>query len=281
MRINSIKIEKLFEIFDYDISFKNDENVLIITGPNGFGKTMILNIIFSLFNRKFSFFQKLVFEKITLSLDGNISVTITKINKGRKKYVNFLFYKNDELLESFDFLNKIDKNAEEMLDMFLPFTRITSEKWRDYRTNRILTLDDVLDEYGDSLPDDIAKNIAKIKSKQVNDILNSIQVHLIKEQRLFQQAQNVGRDYGIEKEQTVMIETIQAYAEELQQSIRDFSQKSFIQTQELDSSYPNRLRSEKNILTEKEYEIRYNALKNKQKKLTEFGLYESKQEFLT
>ena len=45
MRINSIKIEKLFEIFDYDISFSTNENVLIITGPNGFGKTMILNII--------------------------------------------------------------------------------------------------------------------------------------------------------------------------------------------------------------------------------------------
>ena len=43
MKINSIKIENLFEIFNYDISFKENENVLIITGPNGFGKTMVLN----------------------------------------------------------------------------------------------------------------------------------------------------------------------------------------------------------------------------------------------
>ena len=61
----------------------------------------------------------------------------------------------------------------------------------------------------------------------------------------------------------------------------EFSQKSFAQTQELDSSYPIRLRGEKNVLSEKEYKTRYNALKNKQEKLKEFGLYESKQEFLT
>lgn len=69
MKINSIKIDKLFEIFDYTISFENGENLLIITGPNGFGKTMILNIIFSLFNRKFTFFQKLVFKKIVIFME--------------------------------------------------------------------------------------------------------------------------------------------------------------------------------------------------------------------
>jgi predicted ATP-binding protein involved in virulence len=61
--IQSVKIEKLFDIFDYDISFQNEENILIITGPNGFGKTKILNIIYSLFNREFSFFGDLVFKK--------------------------------------------------------------------------------------------------------------------------------------------------------------------------------------------------------------------------
>ena len=79
MKIHSIKIDKLFEIFDYNISFSKKENVLIITGPNGFGKTMILNIIFNLFNRKFLFFQKLVFEAITIFLDDNISIIISRI----------------------------------------------------------------------------------------------------------------------------------------------------------------------------------------------------------
>ena len=80
MKLISLKIEKLFEMFDYNISLHNSENLLIITGPNGFGKTMILNIIFNFFNKKFLFFQKLVFNKITVVLDDNISIVISKEN---------------------------------------------------------------------------------------------------------------------------------------------------------------------------------------------------------
>lgn len=281
MKINSIKIENLFEIFNYDISFKPEQNVLIITGPNGFGKTMILNIIFNLFNRKFVFFQKLVFNKITLCLDENIKIIITKIIEDDKPKISFSFIENEIEIEKFYYSHKIETDIGRNIQRYLPVHRIAPDKWIDDRSNRLLTIDDLLNEYADQLPDEISKNILRIKSERVNAILDSIQVHLIKEQRLFKKAQNIERNYREEKEQTVMIETIQTYSKELRQLILDFSQKSFIQTQELDSSYPKRLTEENHILTKEEYEKRYNTLKNKQKKLTEFGLYESKQEVLT
>jgi len=281
MKIHSIKIEKLFEIFDYNISFKDSENVLIITGPNGFGKTMILNIIFNLFNRKFLFFQKLVFYKITLNLDENIVITITKTIESEKVKVSFIFSEDKKVIETFDYSNKLETDFERLIQRYLPIHRIAPDKWIDNRTNRIVSMDELLNEYADQLPDEISNNLLKIKSEKVNSILDSIQVHLIREQRLFKKVQNVERNYREEKEQTVMIETIQTYAKDLKELIAEFSQKSFIQTQELDSSYPNRLRSETNILTKEDYEKRYNTLKAKQQKLKEFGLYESKQEFLT
>lgn len=281
MRINSIKIEKLFEIFDYNILFSGSENILIITGPNGFGKTMILNIIFNLFNRKFLFFQNLVFEKIILSLDENILIEISKIIEDDKTKVNFSFCQNNKEIENFIYPNKLENDLELNIELYLPVHRIAIDKWIDRRTKRTLTIDELLNEYADQLPDNVSKNLFGIKSDQVNEILDSIQVHLIKEQRLFKKAQNIDRNYREQNEQTIMIDTIQIYANELKQLIAESSQKSFIQTQELDSSYPNRLRSETNILTEAEYELRYKTLKLKQKKLTEFGLYESKHEFLT
>lgn len=281
MKINSIKIENLFEIFNYDISFKPGENVLIITGPNGYGKTMILNIIFNLFNRKFLFFQKLVFDKITLYLDENTKIIISKTFENSKPITSFSFFENENEIEKFDYSHKLEADFERNIHRFLPVRRIAPDKWMDDRTDRVLNIDDLLNEYADQLPDEISKNILHINSVKVNLILDSIQVHLIKEQRLFKKAQNIERHYREEKEQTVMIESIQTYAEELKQLIWEFSQKSFIQTQELDSSYPKRLTNENNIITEDEYKNRYNILKNKQEKLTEFGLYESKQEFLT
>jgi len=280
MKINSIKIENLFEIFNYDISFKPNENVLIITGPNGFGKTMVLNIIFNLFNRKFLFFQKLVFDNISLCLDENIKVSISKVMEADKPKISFSFFENDIEIERFDYSHKLEHDLERNIQNFLPVRKIAPDIWMEHRTDKILNIDDLLNEYADQLPDEISKNILRIKSERVNSILDSIQVHLIREQRLFKKAQYTDRNYREEKEQTVMIETIQTYAKDLKQLILEFSQKSFIQTQELDSSYPKRLTSENNILSRDEYEKRYNTLKNKQKKLTEFGLYESKQEFL-
>jgi predicted ATP-binding protein involved in virulence len=77
MKINRLKIKGLFDLFDYDLDFTNEENLKIITGPNGFGKTMILNILYSLFNRQFSFFDKLVFEQIEVFLENDYRVEIT------------------------------------------------------------------------------------------------------------------------------------------------------------------------------------------------------------
>jgi predicted ATP-binding protein involved in virulence len=78
MKINRLKIKGLFDLFDYDLDFTNEENLKIITGPNGFGKTMILNILYSLFNRQFSFFHKLVFEQIEVFFENDYRVEITK-----------------------------------------------------------------------------------------------------------------------------------------------------------------------------------------------------------
>ncbi len=281
MRINTIKIEKLFEMFDYNISFSGNENVLIITGPNGFGKTMVLNIIFNLFNRRFVFFQKLVFEKITVSLNENISIVINKKTLDNKPSVSFSFFDGKKEIETFDYSNKLETDIGRNIQRYLPVRRIEPDKWIDNRTGRLLTIDELLNEYADQLPEEISKNLLKIKTEKANEILSSIQVHLIREQRLFKKMQSVERNYREEKEQLIMIDTIQTYAEELKQLISEFSQKSLIQIQELDSSYPNRLRGETNILTQEEYQIRYNTLKTKQTKLKEFGLYESKQEFLT
>ena len=185
MRINSIKIDKLFEIFDYDITFSEIENVLIITGPNGFGKTMILNIMFNLFNRRFLFFHKLVFNKISLQLDDNISVVIKRNAKESKPVISFAFLHNGKEIETFDYSSKLETDIERNIQKYLPVGRMSENQWIDHRSDRILSLDDLINEYADQLPEAVSKNLLKIKSDKVNKILDSMHVHLIREQRLF------------------------------------------------------------------------------------------------
>jgi predicted ATP-binding protein involved in virulence len=51
MRLSHIGIKKLFGQFDYSIELNQEEGITILTGPNGYGKTTILNIIYELFGR--------------------------------------------------------------------------------------------------------------------------------------------------------------------------------------------------------------------------------------
>ncbi|QXU39998.1 AAA family ATPase [Pedobacter sp. D749] len=281
MKIKSLIIEDLFDIFHYDISFKSNENVFIITGPNGFGKTMVLNIINNLFNRKFLFFQKLVFKKISFFLESSISIILDRKIKDSQQEITISFFQENKLIDTINFSNKLEVDIERSIQRYLPIRRISDNKWIDLRTDESYSSrSELVEKYAEYLPDDVKGKIHKISSPLVNDILDSVKVYLIKEQRLFIKSSLKTGMHRDESDQQVMVETIQTYAKELKLLINEFTQKSFKRSQELDSSYPNRLINEKNILNKNEYEIRYNSLKKKQDKLTKLGLYESTQEFL-
>ena len=279
MKVQSIKIENLFEIFDYTIEYPKDESVLIITGPNGFGKTQVLNILYNLFNRKFLFFKKLVFDKITVCLNNNISIEILKT----KEKLGFTFLDKKKKIESFDNSIKLNEKLLKKVEHYLPINRIAPNRWHDHRTDKVITIDDVLEKYIDEIPIEIGKNIYKINNKKVTEILDSINVHLIREQRLFKKVTSDERRYVNdirEREQTIMTETIQTYSDELRKLISEKTHESYSITQSLDSTYPNRLISEKKKMSKEEYDLKFKNLKNKQDKLMKNGLYKNIQKEL-
>lgn len=82
MKLQRLKVEGLFGLFDYDISFDNPDNLTIITGPNGYGKTMLLKIVSNLYRNNKTFFDIIKFNRIQLSFDGGGNVLITKDEHG-------------------------------------------------------------------------------------------------------------------------------------------------------------------------------------------------------
>jgi predicted ATP-binding protein involved in virulence len=176
-------------------------------------------------------------------------------------------------LDVFDYSDELDKELiKRSISRLLHVERLDENTWIDHRTNRVLNMDILLNEYADQLPEEVRKNILKIKSPEINKILDSIKVHLIREQRLFKKVPNTERNY--------QEETIQTYAKELERMISLKMQESYKISQQLDSSYPDRLVNEKKKLTESEYKIRFAKLIVKQEKLAKNGLYENKQRVL-
>jgi hypothetical protein len=85
MTLQGLSIKKLFGQFDYDISLVNHGGIVILTGPNGYGKTTILNIINSLFMLEFNYFQALNFKSIEYIFSNNRNIIVTK---GKQDTIN-------------------------------------------------------------------------------------------------------------------------------------------------------------------------------------------------
>ena len=84
--IKRLVIKGLYELYSYDLKFENNPNVQIITGPNGFGKTTILQIINHFCSRHFWYFYFLPFDNIEISLDDDVRIRLERhINQANKK----------------------------------------------------------------------------------------------------------------------------------------------------------------------------------------------------
>lgn len=78
--IKKISIIGLFGLYNYEIQFDNSPNITIITGPNGFGKTTILQIINNLCSRNFWYFYFLPFTHISVIFTDGYTYLLTQDN---------------------------------------------------------------------------------------------------------------------------------------------------------------------------------------------------------
>lgn len=267
MKITAIKIKGLFEIFDYDIAFPQGENALIITGPNGFGKTMVLNIIFNLFTRQFDFFKDLVFGEIETFFDDSCIVLIKKSMAAGMAVIDISVFENNIPV------GKISCSTAEFSDALKSDEGIPISRVRGYLMLHRLIHEGKL--HNKTLGADSA-------AVAFDALLSRMRVHLIREQRLLKKVP--GQDQGEQKipaNQTLMIETIQSYADALKKLLAGYAEKSVAQTQQLDSSYPMRLRAETQPFNREEYEARYGAVAATREKLAKYGLYRHEHEMLS
>ena len=82
MKVISLKIRALFNTFSYDLHFNSQDNYLILTGINGYGKTTILNMSSALANKDLYYFYTVPFESIYFGFeDGSaLSLSSSQVN---------------------------------------------------------------------------------------------------------------------------------------------------------------------------------------------------------
>ena len=78
MNIDRVRVRGLFDHFDHDLEFRTNERVMIVIGPNGFGKTTTLRLIDALFNQSWDRLTEMSFRSMEVSFDQGKSLVVEK-----------------------------------------------------------------------------------------------------------------------------------------------------------------------------------------------------------
>ena len=259
-----IQFKKLFGRFDYSIELKED-GLTIITGPNGFGKSTILDCIYQLYKKEngILFFLNLDFEEVFFLISNEKQLKITKksgalvvndktnysVNfKNIKKYFGDDFFLNRYYNQNYDkkFANRKTMDKDFAYESFIE-SYFNIEKNYDKKRiqkNNIMFVGNALREF--------SKELGK--------------VFYIREQRLV--SEEFDRfDESILKDE--IKELPKKFKLLLDRNSSEYSSKS----NELDSSYPIRLFNNKEAITSKdEFNQKIELMAEKFQKLNKFDL---------
>src|SRR5579875_462673 len=286
-RIKQISVKNLFGMFNHVIPLHLDERVTIIHGPNGFGKTIILRLLKALFQGNNSVLRKIPFDEFCVEFGDETSLWVTKtyqasppsLESADQEEIHEMssvvpivtFHTIGETSFQLPPITSLPPNHLDIIDRRIPTLRhIDRETWLYAATNEILTLDMVLERFGDLLPGSIAY---EKQPEWLTKLRKSVEIHFIETQRLLDTKRSRERIYNTP--QFIMVPTVQMYSEEIATIIKAKLAESSDLSQSLDKTFPARVfnpKSEHTRVTFNELRKRLAAINEKREKLSTIGL---------
>lgn len=303
MILKKLEVKEMFGVFNYTLDLSRD--ITIITAPNGYGKTICLKIIHSIFSFNFMYFSALDFEEISLITDiGKLSIRKNKLNKSSEKSMVLDLFNEDEdfnLNENIDLFDNYDMDIDEEgegeiieitfknkgieegcfvnltehqdlyrrnIDELYPFLRrVDHDRWIDRRPrNRgFYNLKEIMETF--EFP--IFEGSKLELPDWLREFSRSQKTYFVQDQRLI-----LKKSDGHSRED-FFTNAIEKYSEKLKYKIRDSSVKVSQNSQKLDSTFPHRLVNNKytyDDLDKKNLIEELELIQDKRKKLMKYDL---------
>ncbi len=253
MRISKITVIGLFNQFDHELVFNPDERITIVTGPNGFGKTMILRMLDTLFNRSVRSLTRMPFDEFNISFDDETILRISRLLKAGnledgvvRHPLKLEHIAPAKTLGEFQLQPKFGEEHLQLpigaIEDFIPsLDQIGREEWRDHSTGEILELEDVVSKYGEEFP--APYKIFEPIPPWLEEIREAIPIRFIGIERLTQPIENETRFTVSHRrfQNPFMGRTVRLYSDKLARMVQHTLTEYATYSQSLDRTFPVRL----------------------------------------
>lgn len=252
MRLVKFDISGLFGLFDHEIEFHLGERLTIIHAPNGYGKTVILQLISNFFGGTFAVFRRIELADVRFHFDDKSILTIRQRPSPTSELspssdiqrIYSVEYVKGTKREDWDPWEETPEREPahrvplSAIERYIPYlVRVGPREWTDTRTNLALSYHEIIDRYGDRLPFGMRgpgrhpEWLAKIRS--------SVHCQLIETQRLMTLARRDERHVGTD--QPTLVPVVRNYAADLATRLGRTLADSGLVAQSLDRTFPPRL----------------------------------------
>ncbi len=274
MRISVFCVKGLFGEFDYEFNIKPDQNIFLLTGPNGYGKTTILRIVKELSRKNLYFFYLLPFKEIRIEfenddelsiiseeLSGKIdaSVSDTEISKDRE--LTFKWLQKGHLVASLLLNKSVVQKALAHYDA--RFTFRYQKRLHDYDEEMWL-------QEGESKQLYISKMIEDQNPGQFFLFLSGMSVRMLPSSRLSNTRYNEVRDISVSEP------TIEDVSDRLKKLLEEYYYSYLKTVNNSNSGVFDKLLRNQTPISKEEYEAEVAELSSRLLQLYEWGLSSEK-----
>lgn len=242
LSIKSIEIEQLFGTINHQIEFSENDDLTILLGQNGIGKTAILRMLNMLFNHQLSKLIEIPFKS-----------TVVKFTDGRELHVELLKGSVEEVLDydinRGDFIeatscSQIADNVKEVLRNIKGYTsenyKNDDDVWIDRKTGECMSAEELIWVCQEKHPGWLV-DTKDLYPMWLYNIIDELKVNYIQTQRLQTQVASVVPGRVVSKNIVEYRRTLDIISDEMKTRLERIQREYGQKAAELDQSYPYRL----------------------------------------
>ena len=242
--LRELVVEDLFGEFTHSITFKTEDGLTLLHGPNGVGKTMTLRALDNLFNKRFGLLRSMPLRVLHVEFDNGDRLQVSKdfkeVREGNQVVVlEFIINPKAGRSHTWTYKPRTDlaiplSAVEELIP---EVTRTGAHTWVA-TTGETLDIDDIVDRFGYRLPGPYRERESQAPPKWLDEILSRVPVYFIETDRLSTYGRGSTKRRPGNRDQ---VPTVSAYADDLSSRIQRTLASYADSSQTLDSTFPARL----------------------------------------